>query len=99
MSVGTRMTPGEIQEIRERVDKATPGPWVAGWDGKERESELGVVALNLGGIDTKPNKYGYANSWKHVEANQRFIAAARSDIPKLLSHIEEQQGEIERLNG
>jgi len=83
------MTPGEIQEIRERVDKATAGPWTYKYRGWGAMAILGADGFGMAGADIQNTK----------ESDFELMAAARTDIPKLLDHIEEQQREIERLNG
>lgn len=72
-----------IDEIRERCEKATKGPWEAVTRGNTVKSHAvtvtGYYFSIAGGISKKTG-------------NADFIANARQDIPYLL-------GEIDRLNG
>jgi hypothetical protein len=78
------MTPEELAAIRQRCEKATPGPWCVG---KGVYSDL---------IDTVGDPHrGLIASVDdedcdvHREAahNRRFIAHARTDIPALLDEV------------
>lgn len=77
------MSDDELMQIRERVKKATKGPWIEdhntnGWQGPiiiGSESTRRKVA-DIAGLDNL--SYGCAT----------FIAHARADIPALLAHIE-----------
>lgn len=87
-----------IDEIRERVEKATPGPWVSGLSG-----HANVVTYD--GDDVRP--VGAVPG----AANARFVIHAREDVPYLLAEVEmlrtemsavgavcnENQAEVERL--
>lgn len=82
MTENTRLLkPEELREIAERERKATPGPW-------EREQDGYVIGSP--GVDY--HIVDVAGS----EEDAEFIATSRTDIPRLLAHIEEQQAEIER---
>lgn len=83
MTENTRLLkPEELREIAERERKATPGPW-------EREQDGYVIGSP--GVDY--HIVDVAGS----EEDAEFIAASRTDISRLLAHIEAQQAEIERL--
>jgi hypothetical protein len=86
------LTPEQLAEIRERERKATPGPWSTGpsffvWrrfvDTQDRKVSRPICEC------------GAAAGNNGEDAD--FIARARTDIPALLQHIEEQQREIEKL--
>lgn len=71
------MNRDEIAAIRERADKATPGPWVAADDD---ETTLAIDAPNVG-------LFAWLDAEKHYE-DAEFIAHARSDVPALLDEID-----------
>lgn len=76
----------QLEEIKARAEKATPGPWM-----KDPDEPVHIM---------KPDKPGF--SWDGTvvatlqrddfglfeEANADFIAHARTDIPKLLAALE-----------
>jgi hypothetical protein len=78
------MTPDQLAAIRERTEKATPGPW---W--VEGTSSLEVVTL---AEDLTPGaSFGPTHpSVTHDPTvdDAAFIAAARTDIPRLLDEVE-----------
>ena len=76
------MTDEELQAIRERAEKATPGPWEA------NEVGLYVIAPLARGkesIARMPYPYGDTSD---NQSNAAFIAHARTDIPALLAEVE-----------
>lgn len=73
------MTKEEMQEIRERVEAATPGPWEVAIHRK--------VHGNLGPLD-KWHGMGPNVSEKRAKRDAEFIAAARTDVLALLDEIE-----------
>lgn len=91
----------DIEEIKRRADAATPGPWrVSGDirhlvfppDSYRSELPLPIIA-RCDGIH-------FADTKKHIakiQANARFIAEARTDIPALLAYIAKLEAENERL--
>ncbi len=84
------LTKEELEEIRERCEKATQGPWY--------HRQAGMVS-------SKGEEYDWISSTeKHDRptktilgreclyggtSDYAFIASSRTDIPKLLAHIEE----------
>ncbi len=94
----------QIEEIRKRASKATPGPWV---------ECLGYGAHLMSGIksyhqnkhkkeisiaDLRPEYSVKHNSEADDHRpNMDFIACSRSDIPHLLDIIDHLQSEIGRL--
>ena len=68
-----------LDQIKNRVEKATPGPWVT----RRFDLELFVVAEN-GALN--PINLGYVGN--RPERNAEFIAHARTDVPKLLAALE-----------
>jgi hypothetical protein len=70
------------QELRELLEKATPGKWVA--DGKAVSSDHGHRTSICG-------TYGIAwpcGSYSNAEADAALIAAARNALPALLAEID-----------
>jgi hypothetical protein len=79
------MTPDEIARIRERADKATPGPWrydAHGYIEGPVEGPDGIDIASLPGYD--PQVYRQ----DEIRANGAFLAASRADIPALLDEVE-----------
>ncbi len=62
-----------LKVIRERAEKATPGPW-------EQFQSLKGPAIALG--------KGYLDILAHVYVDAEFIAHSREDIPRLLAALE-----------
>ncbi len=83
-------TPEQIAAIRERAEKATPGPW--GYDlnhtvaqfSRHRDWDESVLQLPWGARGRKPTD--------REKANAEFAASARTDIPELCdSHTAQAQ--------
>lgn len=91
----------DIEEIKRRADAATQGPWhisgdirhlVFPPDSYRSELPLPIIA--------KCDGIHFADTKKHIakiQANARFIAEARTDIPALLDYIAKLEAENERL--
>jgi hypothetical protein len=85
------LSPARLQAIRERLEKATPGPWearqnecVSGWF-----FDVGVA---------EGNRHGIAPIYRMLEqANAELIAHAPTDLSDLLSAYEAAQREIAEL--
>lgn len=83
------MTKPNIEQIRQRVEAATPGPWKM-----SNYRPLYVIQRN-------PNESTYEigdNEFKPIICTQepgdsKFIAHARTDIPALLAYIETLEAE------
>lgn len=100
----TLLPPEELQEIERVCEAATRGPWREGLG-----SGVCLMSAVFGPAGTEDErliadnapdwavKEGKAVHVTEANANLIFIAAARSDIPNLLSHIKTQQEELERL--
>ena len=89
------MTPSELEAIREREAKATKGPWVLGrnFPNYLRGDRTRCVPT----IETQAMKYGNSIIIEECHRpigelhNFEFIAHARSDIPLLLTALDEAQ--------
>lgn len=79
------MTQRELDEIRERAEKATPGAW-----------EVGHASIwaRINGALTRIFAICGSRKW---EPDAQFIAHARTDIPALLSEADRLRDENERL--
>ncbi len=84
----TPLTPEAEQQIRERAEKATPGPWYAadGWRG-------GTFAKFL---VQEPGELNGDGRYVGLPEDTEFIANARTDIPALLSTIDSLRAELAR---
>lgn len=98
-----RLTNAELNAIRERAEKATPGPWEARAWKSTTDDQYFVSQAFEGGKEL-------ATAWQgerypempeipngEAEANAKFIAHARSDVPKLLAEIERLRNGIDRV--
>lgn len=87
------ITPEELTAIRERAEKATPGPW--GWsDAKVRDGKYVFVPQ---GSYLAGTLIMFGDTYENGEQDADFIAHAREDIPRLLDALEAAFAEIERL--
>ena len=67
----------EINDIRERCEKATPGPWKSYIEGRDHTS--GSSFIRTAGEDIELT--GATTN------DQDFIAAARQDVPALIEEV------------
>lgn len=75
-----------LEEIKQRLENATPGPWIAQNGGEGDDTSIWFVSTK----DSQPK------TWQAVAecgfslpfSNADFIAHAREDIPFLLAEIE-----------
>ena len=79
------MTEKELQEIEDRCQSATKGPWKSMIEGRDHSS--GESFIMTGGEDI------YINS-PLLDNNQDFIANAKQDIPKLIAEIRKLKSKI-----
>lgn len=85
-SLSLPLSEEELQQIRDRLAAATPGPWIHRQQFIETESQ----PHQLIGVTMQRQEQGLAQL--PGEHNAHFMAAARSDIPKLLDEIERLRG-------
>ena len=76
------MTDPFIEEIKKRVEAATPGPW--SWCNDEEEIHSDSMQESSG----DPCHIVYNMGPIRKKDNAEFIAHARTDIPKLLALVE-----------
>ena len=75
-----------IEEIRERLEKATPGPW--------EDDGVNVTQANGEWVDVTPSRvecmsYCYGGSVERMKDDDRtFIANAPADVAFLLAEVE-----------
>jgi hypothetical protein len=81
------MNAQELAEIKERLSKATPGPYVMGHN--VTEGFYTLDALRANGMGELINKY----AWSKSEADRQFDLYARTDIPALVAKVERLQDE------
>ncbi len=84
----------DLDAIRERCEKATPGPWEAthrhvGLSAMDDES--GGLGLEVEGPPDASLRGQFARG-----ADATFIAASRTDIPALLAHIARLEATIDQ---
>lgn len=77
----------KFPEIRDRLEKATPGEWVCTYGGVKNENGDRIVSLDG----------GYGNGMSKQVDDGEFIAHSPADMRTLLTHIDEQGLKIERL--
>lgn len=88
-----RLTDEQVRAIRERAEAATPGPWTASfrasfddyWIVEPPAWCTELLSVCVVGAPQSPN----------VLVDSVFIAHARTDIPKLLAHINALEAELE----
>ena len=88
------MTPKELQEIEERCNRATPGPWLVFSDDLIMRAigRKGVFSLKNGLLPT----YMLFDPVKATREDECFVAFAQKDIPDLLAHIKELESRLPR---
>jgi hypothetical protein len=94
-----------LVEIRERCEAATPGPWAAdgdrvfpvGWPAVATcHWQFGSVGGPAGHPMLKDHPDWGGGLW-NARANADFIAAAREDVPYLLTEVERLRADVARL--
>ncbi len=76
----------DLDAIRARAEAATPGPWYVPLYGYSIDTDKKKLLCMMGEcVD------------EQVDADMRFIAAAREDIPALLDEVERLQGMLDNL--
>lgn len=84
------MTKQQLDEIKQRVEAATGGPWFpCGARYTYISRELSDVE-----IEDVAEVCNHYRDETQIEKNKYFIAHARTDIPALLEHIESLQGQL-----
>jgi hypothetical protein len=74
----------DMHAIRQRCNRATPGPWKSYVEGRDHDSGSSFIMTSRDDIELLGAS----------AADQDFIAHARQDIPQLLTEIERLQAII-----
>ena len=85
------MNKQQIEEIRARCDKATPGPWIYP---EPDDANSDDPYCREGYVIGPQAIQGLYETMSYEPPDSRFIAHARQDIPALLDYIEELEAEI-----
>ncbi len=78
-----RLTQSELDLIRERCERATPGPWRTATNrdrGPWADEDTEVITTDIFPL--------FSRNWKDACLNAVFVAKSRTDVPNLLAHIE-----------
>jgi hypothetical protein len=98
----------DVKAIRERVEKATPGPWEAEIDHENHQYNVNIPATHprsialsehFGEFPPGENNIVFTTCYDLPEdpSNIEFIAHARTDIPLLLSALSSSEGLVREL--
>ena len=79
----------DIEAIKKRCEKATPGPWQGNHYMELFEGKYFQIDAEYDAVATTAHCYA-----KEVKENIQFIAHARTDIPALLAYIEKLEKEL-----
>lgn len=107
------LSAARLREIRERVEKATPGPFVPEWDSCDchEPAQCSLVqhhwvsALRLpepaltrpGDGEPKPWDYLYSALGEFTAETALFLAHARQDVPDLLAEVHRLRAQVADL--
>jgi hypothetical protein len=90
------MTKDQLNQIRERCDKATPGPWRVGNNTiTDRHHGEESVVDDIRVIVRREVYGGPADGQTYADI--RFIAHTRQDVPALLDYVAELEAKIAGL--
>ena len=78
------MTDIDLAAIRQRVEKATEGPWNTGFDYERNDPTV----ITPGHIEHTIDYTLTEGGLEHGKADAEFIAHAREDVPALLDEID-----------
>ena len=76
------MTEQEIQQDREVIAKATPGPWF--FADKDSDNSIEVLSAEVKGEDVPVLEIFSTLGSKEVDANWAFLAATRTSVSPAL---------------
>lgn len=86
--------PLDLEAIRQRVDRATPGPWYESDEPIGRTHDIYAPPGALPGLRRE-----LPVAEKVFGRDSRFIAHAREDVPALLAEVERLRSGIETVLG
>ena len=72
------ITDDELRNIKERCDKATPGPWISFIEGRDHTSGSSFIRTSNEDIELIGA----------TDKDLDFIASCRQDVPRLTEEIE-----------
>lgn len=76
-----------LGEVEARANAATEGPWKR-WEGPGGGPGLNIVGADASLVACADGSVGRDDAWlPHVEPNAAFIAAARTDVPRLVAAL------------
>lgn len=78
----TRMDDADLKRIEARANAATPGPWTSWIEG--RDHTAGSSFIQTRSREGRGNDIELSGA---SDADQDFIAAARSDVPVLIAEL------------
>ncbi len=98
---------GVLDVIRQRADNATDGPWSRHDFGHAGEEEPSSIVVHTGRFDwadindpAGTSAVAWMGSWDSQEdADAEFIAAARSDVPRLVAALTAVLDELDEWGG
>ncbi len=73
----------ELQQIRQRADAASPGPWRSFWEGRDHLGGSSCIVTGPPGKTRDDLEIIGATT-----EDQDFIAHARADVPRLVAEVE-----------
>lgn len=79
------MTPADLDEIEQRANAATPGPWIADVAPDPETGQFLIYDVNDSCVCDA------------YERDRSFIAAARSDVPALVAEVRRKDGVIAEM--
>lgn len=87
------MNQEQLNAIKERVSKATSGPWLVAYDTDDRDHVIDIW------FNREDNGHAeiHDNSFGNAPYNARFIAHAREDVPALVAEVERLRTLIKEL--
>lgn len=80
------MNQEQLNAIKERVEKTTPGPWIVAPEKCGPEGQSVYESDSFGWICEVGDPYPRGNN--RPQENMEFIAHAREDVPALITEIE-----------
>jgi hypothetical protein len=108
MTTPALLTDGELRAVRERVERATPGPWdyhgyttsyhIAQILNGHYHASPRVVHATLGKSVFNQDDPEIGAGGVRMMVDAEFIAHARTDIPALLAHISALTAQLEQVN-
>lgn len=87
----------ELHAMRQRADAASKAPWEAFVAGP---GDSFSSMIRIGGVHgNEPDMYLSREDWYSAsDADLRFIAAARQDVPRLIAEVQRLRRELDLAN-